>query len=227
MPINNSFAKCICFRIRYLPPSSLFSLLPYFEKIKAGLWYHLAVCVYVCLYVYPLIAARQRFGRHVPVVTNTHSTIGTLLDGSFSMRSVQYQGKVGDQFFLEFLIFSSFFLSLFLFCYISILLSSSCAILSHVLSFFTICALATSLLPGKGELHCSHQQILAREEYYIGRGPGKCLWPRFTTWYYLESSSIRNGTYVGSPVVVNYACHLPSLVHRLCLLPVQHKLNRL
>jgi hypothetical protein len=59
----------------------------------------------VCLYVYPLIIARQRLGKHPLVVArqwlcenitaamNTHTAIEELLDTSFSMRSVSYQGK--------------------------------------------------------------------------------------------------------------------------------------
>jgi hypothetical protein len=40
-----------------------------------------------------LIVARQRLGRYVTAVTNTHATIEELLDTYFSMRSVSYQGK--------------------------------------------------------------------------------------------------------------------------------------
>jgi hypothetical protein len=71
----------------------------------------------VCLYVYPLIVARQRLGknpliiagqwlgknlrivarqrlaRNVTAVMNTHATIPELLDASFSMWPVSYQGK--------------------------------------------------------------------------------------------------------------------------------------
>jgi hypothetical protein len=50
----------------------------------------------VCLYVYPPIVARQRLGKNVTAAINTHATIEELLDTSFSMRSVSYQGKVGD-----------------------------------------------------------------------------------------------------------------------------------
>jgi hypothetical protein len=42
---------------------------------------------------YPPIVARQRPGRNIAVVTNTHATIEELLDGSFSMWPVSYQGK--------------------------------------------------------------------------------------------------------------------------------------
>jgi hypothetical protein len=39
------------------------------------------------------IVARQRLGRNVTAVTNTHATIEELLDASFSMWPVSYQGK--------------------------------------------------------------------------------------------------------------------------------------
>jgi hypothetical protein len=39
------------------------------------------------------IVARQRLGRNVTAVTNTHATIEELLDESFSMWPVSYQGK--------------------------------------------------------------------------------------------------------------------------------------
>jgi hypothetical protein len=41
----------------------------------------------------PLIVARQRLGRNVTAVTNAHATIEELLDASFSMWPVSYQGK--------------------------------------------------------------------------------------------------------------------------------------
>jgi hypothetical protein len=41
----------------------------------------------------PPIVARQRLGRNVTAVTNTHVTIEELLDASFSMWPVSYQGK--------------------------------------------------------------------------------------------------------------------------------------
>jgi hypothetical protein len=59
----------------------------------------------VCLYVYPPIVVRQRLGknppnlvrqrlgRNVTAVTNIHATIEELLDASFSMWPVSYQGK--------------------------------------------------------------------------------------------------------------------------------------
>jgi hypothetical protein len=46
----------------------------------------------VCLYVYALIVAGQRLGKNVTAASNTHATI-ELLDASFSMRYVSYQGK--------------------------------------------------------------------------------------------------------------------------------------
>jgi hypothetical protein len=41
----------------------------------------------------PPIVARQRRGRNVTAVTNTHATVEELLDVSFSMWPVSYQGK--------------------------------------------------------------------------------------------------------------------------------------
>jgi hypothetical protein len=49
----------------------------------------------VCLYVYPLIVARQWLSKNVTAATNTHVTI-ELLHGLFSIRSVSYQRKVDD-----------------------------------------------------------------------------------------------------------------------------------
>jgi hypothetical protein len=40
----------------------------------------------------PAIVAMQRLGRNVTAVTNTHATIEELLDASFSMWPVSYQG---------------------------------------------------------------------------------------------------------------------------------------
>jgi hypothetical protein len=54
--------------------------------------------------VYPPIVARQRLGKNVTAATNTHETIEELLDVSFSIRSVRYERKVGDQFFPELLL---------------------------------------------------------------------------------------------------------------------------
>jgi hypothetical protein len=39
------------------------------------------------------IVARQRIGRNITAITNTHATIEELLDESFSMWPVSYQGK--------------------------------------------------------------------------------------------------------------------------------------
>jgi hypothetical protein len=41
----------------------------------------------------PPIVARQRLGRNVTAVTNTRATVEELLDASFSMWPVSYQGK--------------------------------------------------------------------------------------------------------------------------------------
>jgi hypothetical protein len=41
----------------------------------------------------PPIVDRQRLGRNVAAVTNTHKTIEELSDASFSMWPVSYQGK--------------------------------------------------------------------------------------------------------------------------------------
>jgi hypothetical protein len=40
-----------------------------------------------------LVVAKQRLGRNVTAATNTHATIEELLDASFSMWPVSYQGK--------------------------------------------------------------------------------------------------------------------------------------
>jgi hypothetical protein len=59
----------------------------------------------VCLYVYPIVVARQRLDKSVPAATNAHATIEELLDTSFYMRSVSYQRKLGDYFFPELLVY--------------------------------------------------------------------------------------------------------------------------
>jgi hypothetical protein len=41
----------------------------------------------------PIIVVKQRLGRNLTAVTNTHATTEELLDESFSMRPVSYQGK--------------------------------------------------------------------------------------------------------------------------------------
>jgi hypothetical protein len=93
----------------------MFCLISKFWKNRVGLWHHVSVCVRVVVYPLiiarqrlgknplivarqrmgkiPLIVARQRLSRKVSVVTNTHATIEILLDASFSMWSVSYQGK--------------------------------------------------------------------------------------------------------------------------------------
>jgi hypothetical protein len=50
----------------------------------------LCVCVYLC--VHPVVV-RQQLGRKITAVTNKHATIEELLDASFSMWPVSYQGK--------------------------------------------------------------------------------------------------------------------------------------
>jgi hypothetical protein len=52
----------------------------------------MCVCVCVCLCIHPIVA-RQRLGRNVTAVTNRRAIIKELLDASFSMRPVSYQGK--------------------------------------------------------------------------------------------------------------------------------------
>jgi hypothetical protein len=63
-----------------------------------------SMCVCVCISIplsllgngsvkNPLIVAKQRFGRNVTAVTNTRITIEQLLDASFSVSPVSYQGK--------------------------------------------------------------------------------------------------------------------------------------
>jgi hypothetical protein len=61
------------------------------------------LCVRVCLCISPIVArqqlgknpfigARQRLGRNLTAVTKTHAIIEELLDASFSMWPVSYQG---------------------------------------------------------------------------------------------------------------------------------------
>jgi hypothetical protein len=59
--------------------------------------------VCVCPFVYPPTVARQRLGKNVTAVTNTHATIEELLDASFCMRPVSYQGKEAISSFQNFL----------------------------------------------------------------------------------------------------------------------------
>jgi hypothetical protein len=53
---------------------------------------HQSLCLYVSVYVSSIVA-RQRLGKKVIAATNTHATIEELLDVSFSIWSVSYQGK--------------------------------------------------------------------------------------------------------------------------------------
>jgi hypothetical protein len=56
----------------------------------------LCACVSALLLLGSGSAARQRLAKHISAETNTHATIEELLDVTFFMRSVSYQGKVGD-----------------------------------------------------------------------------------------------------------------------------------
>jgi hypothetical protein len=60
----------------------------------------------VCLFVYPLIVARQRPSKNDTAATNKHATVAELLDASCSMRSVSYQSKVGEKVFPELFVFT-------------------------------------------------------------------------------------------------------------------------
>jgi hypothetical protein len=77
--------------ILYIP---IFSLLSLFWKNRVGLWDHVAVyaCVCICLCILPIVA-RQRLGRNITAVMNTHATIEELLEALFSVWPVSYQGK--------------------------------------------------------------------------------------------------------------------------------------
>jgi hypothetical protein len=68
-----------------------FSLLTSFWKNKSRLM-RSRCCLCVCLCIPPIVA-RQRLGRNVTAVTNTHATIEELLYASFSMWTMSYQGK--------------------------------------------------------------------------------------------------------------------------------------
>jgi hypothetical protein len=81
-------------------PVWIFSLLSLFWKNRVGLWDLVAVCVCIPSIVArqrlaknPRIVARQRLGRNVNAVTNTHGTIEKLLNVSFSIWPVSYQGN--------------------------------------------------------------------------------------------------------------------------------------
>jgi hypothetical protein len=47
----------------------------------------------VCLYVYPLLVARQRLGKNITAGTDKHATIEELLDASFSVRFLSSQRR--------------------------------------------------------------------------------------------------------------------------------------
>jgi hypothetical protein len=53
----------------------------------------------------PPIVARQQLDRNVTAVTNTHATLEELLDASFSMWLVTYQGKYAISSSQNFLLF--------------------------------------------------------------------------------------------------------------------------
>jgi hypothetical protein len=92
--------------------SIIISLLSIFWIYRVGLWDHAAACVCIPPIVArqqvgknplnvasqrlgknPPIVARQGLDRNVTAVTNTHATIEELLDASFLMWPVWYQGK--------------------------------------------------------------------------------------------------------------------------------------
>jgi hypothetical protein len=50
----------------------------------------------VSVYVYPFDVAMQRLGKNVTAATNTHETTEELLDDSFSVLFIQFQGKLGS-----------------------------------------------------------------------------------------------------------------------------------
>jgi hypothetical protein len=75
-----------------------------YRRNRVDLIDHVAICVCVSLCIAPIVArlqlgknplmvARQRLGKNVTTVTNTQATIEKLLDPSFSLRPVSYQGK--------------------------------------------------------------------------------------------------------------------------------------
>jgi hypothetical protein len=74
---------CVCVRVSPPPPIAARQRLGKNPLILARQWLDKS----------PSIVARQRLGRNVTAVTNTHATIEELLDASFSMWPVSYQGK--------------------------------------------------------------------------------------------------------------------------------------
>jgi hypothetical protein len=75
----------------------------------------------MCGSMYSPVVARQRLGRNVTAVANSHATIEELLDASSSMWSVSYQGKEAISSSQNFLLFLLSFLCVFLCCYTSCL----------------------------------------------------------------------------------------------------------
>jgi hypothetical protein len=68
---------------------------PYFEKIKGGLWDHLAVSPQ-CLKAgtaepEETVITRQQLRKNVPAEINTHTATEELLNAEFSVRSMFYQ----------------------------------------------------------------------------------------------------------------------------------------
>jgi hypothetical protein len=47
----------------------------------------------VCLHAYPPAVARHRLGKNFIAATNTHATLESLMDSTFSMRSLLFQNK--------------------------------------------------------------------------------------------------------------------------------------
>jgi hypothetical protein len=93
---------------------------------------------FVCLYVSPFIVAGQRLGKNLLIfarqrhsknfiaVTNTHATVEKLLEASFSMRSVSYQGKQANNSSEKFLFIFPFFFLPYLFQHLSSIIFGSC-----------------------------------------------------------------------------------------------------
>jgi hypothetical protein len=72
---------CLCHPINFSMPE------PIFMKLDTYIMAPQLIST-----AYPIVA-RQRLGRNVTAVTNTRATIQELLDASFSMWPVSYQGK--------------------------------------------------------------------------------------------------------------------------------------
>jgi hypothetical protein len=91
---------CLCVWVHLPSTFEWLSHLYETRYVYHGTW---ASHQYKCLYLYSHIVARQRLGKNFTVATNTHVTIEQLSE-SFSVLPVPYQKKVGDQFFLSFLV---------------------------------------------------------------------------------------------------------------------------